>query len=1477
MKTTARPDHATLAPPETPVRPTVVSSRRSVTRLGRRMARSPWLLVPIALLAFVLRVHGLKWDGGYHLHPDERFITIVITDRILPDWPPQWGAILDPDNSPLNPRSNDPATGQPRDFAYGSLPLYVTKAVAAGMQVVSGMPWTDYDHIVLVGRVLSALLDVGTVLLVYALARRYGRAYANLAAFLLAVCVLHIQLAHFFATDTWVTFFATAAVLALVQAVERQRTRDFVVAGALIGAAVASKASVAFLAFPALAAVGIIWARARQTGTVAEGEPSPALRALFLALTIFWSALITFAIAEPYALFRIRTYLTAIGTQARLVRGDLDYPYTRQYVGAGLTYHLRNLVIWGMGPALGILALAGLLWAIVRLIQRRAAVDTILVAWALPYLAYTVPQSVKFMRYLQPVYPVLIVLGVALLRDLAVARRLRLPLRLRRFAAGMRPTSRVAMLAIVVCTVVWAVAFSSIYDQTHSRVAASAWMSGHIPLGATVATEAWDDSLPLPLPDMPSYSCVRLNSANPSQCTGLDFYPDEGSGEARLQYIARALNQSDFIVESSNRLYGSIPKLPWRYPVTTRYYDLLFANSLGFTKVYDETVSPHLGPWQIHDQHADESFTVYDHPRVTIFQKSRSLSIDELRPLFADVLAVQALPQRDPPGKSLLLSGPVETLPTVSDRSWAGRLGRNGIVIVAAYLLLFELFGIIGWSLASVLFRGFPDRGWGLAKLIGWLGCAYLVWLGASVRAISFTLVWCIVAVAGCAACALASLWRRRRVIVADIRAAWPVMVACEGTMLAGFALFLIFRLRNPDLWQTYWGGEKPFEMAHLNAILRSAHFPPYDPWFSGGYINYYYYGSYLHAFVMKLTGAAPEVAFNVAVPVTMAVIWGAAFSIGAALWRAVRRRAHTGTRTVIVGGIGAAAAVALFGNLDAFGQVAGSLRDGLGLHGATDRFDFWESTRIIPGTINEFPFFSGLWADLHAHVVALPFALLMAAVSLAVATDWRDGTHADGTIHRVWRAGGLPVPLLALASLVVGALYCINAWDFPTALLLLALGLVVGLRDAGRSWPRVVGGAALGTGITAVAAYLLYLPFFRHFQSLYGALARVRQPTPLGEFLVIFGLPCAVIGIGLALMRPGGGWLRTFVVDVRCRLIGVAAVIGALVAAASHRYVLLVTLPMLAVAAIVWFRSEGQPGKRMALGLAGVGLGLLSVIEVAFLADDLIGGDFERMNTVFKFDYQAWWLLMLAAVGILAIIIERWRATPPAAQVGISTLLVVGIALSLCYPLFGSPARLGQRMNPPPVHAGLDGFAWMQTGSVPADQFNNSGSGEPVFFADDLALIDYLNANVRGTPVIAEASIGPYRGNGSRISSATGFPTIIGWERHEEQQRDRTILPARVEDVRTIYTSSEPRAVQDVLDLYHVRYIVLGDVERKTKLEAGQIGAARTGEAYASPVGITTLTRMTEQGALRVAWQSGTTILYEVVGGWRGELSNGG
>ncbi|HEY8290912.1 MAG TPA: DUF2298 domain-containing protein, partial [Thermomicrobiales bacterium] len=523
------------------------------------------------------------------------------------------------------------------------------------------------------------------------------------------------------------------------------------------------------------------------------------------------------------------------------------------------------------------------------------------------------------------------------------------------------------------------------------------------------------------------------------------------------------------------------------------------------------------------------------------------------------------------------------------------------------------------------------------------------------------------------------------------------------------------------------------------------------------------------------------------------------------------------------------------------------------------------------------------------AHVIALPFTILAVAVSVAIATasDRRNSPVAEAVqpmTPSLAQAGKpllrKPMPpwgALILAGLIVGALYCTNTWDFPTALALVWLGLIVRFRASRADWLFACVSATACAVFVGAVAYVGYLPFFTHFQSLYGSVARVRQPSPLGAFLVIFGLQVLILVAALLLLRPVRGWFTTIRADARCTAIAGAGACALGAALATRRFVLVVTLPLLCMLPVLWLRMDAQPGRRIAFGIAAVALGLLSVIEVVFLADDLIGGDFERMNTVFKFDYQAWTLLALASVALISIVVERWRATPAAWQVTVSCLLGATVFLSLFYPVFGTPARLRQRMQSPPTNAGLNGFAWMATGSVPADQFNNSGTGEPVSFAGDLALIHWLNDTVHGTPVIAEASIGPYRGNGSRISSATGFPTIIGWERHEEQQRDRLILPARVEDVRRIYTSAEPRAVQDVLDRYHVQYIVVGDVERKTKLGGGQIGAAANGEPYASPMGLATLGRMADQGTLRVAWQSGTTLLYEVTGGWRAGATDAG
>jgi uncharacterized membrane protein len=110
------------------------------------------------------------------------------------------------------------------------------------------------------------------------------------------------------------------------------------------------------------------------------------------------------------------------------------------------------------------------------------------------------------------------------------------------------------------------------------------------------------------------------------------------------------------------------------------------------------------------------------------------------------------------------------------------------------------------------------------------------------------------------------------------------VWIHAEAVFWLAFALFLALRFLNPDGWHPLWGGEKPMEFAQINAIARSAYFPPYDPWFADGYINYYYYGFYLIAFLLKAVGIPAEVGFNLAQPTVMALLASAVFSVGAAI-----------------------------------------------------------------------------------------------------------------------------------------------------------------------------------------------------------------------------------------------------------------------------------------------------------------------------------------------------------------------------------------------------------------------------------------------------------------------------------------------------------------------------------------------------------------------------------------------------------------
>lgn len=1467
----------------------------TVASAPRRLPLSAtrYLLLAVTLIvAALLRINGLNWDDGRLLHPDERHIADVIVNRIHA---PDARTILDPAHSSLNPRSLDPKPppGQRprmRQFAYGSLPLFVTDFVAFLWGKLLGQNWNDFFRVFRVGRALTVGFDLITVLLAYALARRaYGEVAGQLAAAFYALSVMAIQLAHFWVTDSWLTTFTTAGLLATIYAARSTGVRALALAGFLTGCAMATKSTAVLGAIPL--AVALVIAR--------QGQP----RRLFAhAAVVATMTLLAFVLFEPYAVLDPATYLRDLAEQSAIIGGRFDVPYTRQYVGTiPLIYQAKNVLGWELGPPLGLLTLCGLGYAIWRATRVRRAEELVLLAWVLPYLGLIAAQEAKFPRYLLPALPVLLTFAASLLVRAGAftalrARGLSVPHWRSRVAATM-----VAVL-VVLSTGLIAVAFEAIYSRPNTRVAASEWIYANVPAGASLSAETWDDPLPLLLGPGKSLADYRYHIVS------FDLYNDRPPGvrtpstAAEFNYIADRLDRVDYIVESSARLYGSIPRLPWRYPVQQQYYQLLFAGRLGFSPIYENVSFPSLGPWTFNDQFMDESFTVYDHPRVVLFKRDRTLSRAELRGLFAPALERPMAVTRNPPTKSLLLDQLVDRLPAVQDYDWNRLLGRHEFAAALVWLIVLEWLGLIGLPLCLCLFGRFPDRGWGLAKLVGWLIVGYPLWLGASLRLTRFTLPFVALMFLLASAGAFAWFLRDRHTFARQLRDSRRLILLTEAVFLIAWCFFLVLRFLNPDLWHTYWGGEKPMELAQINAILRSVNFPPYDPWFADGIVNYYYFGQYLVAVLMKLTGIPVETAFNLALPGVSALLATGACTVSLAIAARIIGRGRSASPLAAFGVVGALMFVGI-GNLDGAARLLGAWRDPTGTPLSFDYF--WGASRAVSGAITEFPYFSQVWGDLHAHVIALPFTILAVGVAIALAGAVPVNHHTDPGGQSFLVSFLAFTPYLLLQALVLGALAATNSWDVPTYLLLTGAALFISSRFDGAPGSAGLasraGAAVAGAALTGLAAYALYLPFFSNFEALVGSLQRTRSPTSLPSYLDHFGLFIAITAalsmVGLGLWRwPGSGrpprWLSVApLIALVAGAIGynstritlwLAAVPGFpwdWTASAPQRgstAALLSALLVLVVAllALLW----RAPAMRVPLVLLAGALGVTLGPEVVFVADDLRGGEWERMNTIFKFYLQGWTLFAFGTLGALAwlyVTAPRWSLAPfwrlprridrhanaRALQFVAGGFVALLFAASLVYPLVATPLRVEEQFDRPAEYGPtFNGLRWMEYGTIPNERC------EQIAFRDDYAAIRWLNESIRGTPVFAEASIGPYRGNGSRFANATGFPTILGWDRHEYQQRPPSGIQTRARDVRELYNGANVAEKLAILQRYHVSFVIVGAVERHWYLPAAPgTPACGATERYASSTGLRALEGMRGQ-YLEAVFQSGETIVYRVL-----------
>ncbi|MFQ6000705.1 MAG: DUF2298 domain-containing protein [Anaerolineae bacterium] len=1390
-------------------------------------------LALILVIGAALRFYGLNWDQNHHLHPDERWITMVATRLDIPplqEWPRFFNPALAAQATERDPNFFAPQTSplNPRFFAYGSLPLYLLRLAAHLLSLLAPLSrlfsfWpslaqalaalkgiSDYDHLTLLGRVISALLGTANIYLTYLVGKRvHGSKVGLLAATFSAFTVFQIQVAHFYAVDVILLFFTLLFFYFALGLAKGGGVREAVLLGVTLGLALATKFSAAPLVLAFLGAFLLRW-RAQKGWK--ENAILLLLSLLFLALAFF--------VAQPYAILDWKTFAGDVVEQGEMVRGIRDYPYTRQYTGTTpFLYQITQTILWAMGPPLGVLAWCGFLFALWRGLRWRGPWELLLLAWTVPYFLTTGSFYVKFLRYMLPLFPFFYIMAANMLFAWQESLKANW---------WGRALWYVACGFVILCSLLYSLAFESIYARPHSRVQASEWIYRHIPSHSVLAEEHWDDDLPLGM---------RVDgeprSINEYRTVTMALYePDD---EAKYQEIVDNLRETDYIILSSNRLYGSIPRLPQRYPITTRYYELLFDEELGFRLVKAFTSYPGLFGLPIVDDRADESFTVYDHPKVLIFQKRRDLRDEEFADLFAE--ALEPSPER-PSGKTLLLDEPVDELPVIRDRGWNRLANSHPLLSILFWWLAVEMLGLAALPLTLLVFHHLADGGYILSKTLGLLVVAYLVWLAASLRLFTNSLPTILGAGLLLGLASFSLLLRGRQEIIALLSSRKGTIFISEAVFSCAFLLFVGIRLLNPDLWQPWNGGEKSMEFAYLNAIVKSPYFPPYDPYFAGGYINYYYYGLHLVSILIKLTGIVPQVAFNLAIPTLFALTVGNAFSLGYNLTRKY------------LWGVVAPVFLAFLGNLDGLVQIVERLGDLGGLEfrspipgveglvravpgllqlllgrGALPPFDYWRSTRVIPFTINEFPFFSFLFADLHPHMIGIPFTIFLLALVFA----WRRRSGQDGLFSLD------SLVLVLFLGLSLGGVAVINTWDLPTYFLIILGAFLLRAWAQGGAWATAKAlSASLGI---VVLGLLLYLPFFSYYQPLHVGLGLVRRRTGIEPFLTIWGFFVFLIGSYLLL-------------SVRRRLRGREALLAfgsvslaILVFLLLKEWVLALLFPLLILAGILILSDDSQPERGFIHLLGFLGLGILLGCEVVYLRDFLQGGDYRRMNTIFKFYIQAWVLLSVAGAAVLP---QLWRCLRGVMwrRLWQGAFLALFLASSI-YTVFGTQARVRDRFPGarPPLGT-LDGLAFMTVG-----RYTWPDESNPIELRYDYEAIQWFLANVEGTPVVAEAALPYYREGGLRVASYTGLPTLVG--AHQNEQRYGWMVAQREAEARSLYESTDLQETKALLEELDIRYIYVGQLER-TVYPARSLAKFDT---------------LLEEGYLELAYQNPRVRVYKVKG----------
>ena len=683
------------------------------------------------------------------------------------------------------------------------------------------------------------------------------------------------------------------------------------------------------------------------------------------------------------------------------------------------------------------------------------------------------------------------------------------------------------------------------------------------------------------------------------------------------------------------------------------------------------------------------------------------------------------------------------------------------VAYAIVWWLILVVIGLITFPLVSRVCGRLPDKGYSVSKILGLVFLTYFSWLFASLHLLKFGYID--ISVVFVLLLALSFYLGRKSLNLKTL----PLksMLISEAIFTVAFALFLVYIRYKPDIFYAY--SEDFMDFAFLQSILRSSYFPPADAWLSGFSLPYYYGGQVTVAILTLASKVPSSISYNLAIASFFGLVATASYGIGYSL---------TGRKLY---GFVALVFVSIVGYISGVFELSAFVFH----HHLLDYSDngartFWGwlvtfdvGTGVIPHTEQLYPYAAFLQRHLHAYLMSIPFQLMFLTLILSL-------LKKDNESFQRGKWDWLLVVFVLGISL--GFFLLLNTWDYPIYAALIVLVFLFFRLNISRKCIAPI----------LLLSLLCYVPYFttRGWSGAQG-IGIVHGRTELADFVELFAL---FLFVAFSFFYV---WFKGRVLKgEKLILVIVFFIILAALSFLLNFQLLLVLAPLILIPLYCILKSRKRAETELMFFFVLMAALLVLFCEIFFINDSLSGLD-ERYNTVMKFYFPVWILLAIASAYGVFRVMQRAAGKLKGVWVGALIVLIICCLMQPVGQTIGWASGKRSYFN---IGRGtLDGTAYVKT-----------------IAPGDYEAIQWINANIRGQPVILEAPGGAYQFT-SYIATMTGLPTVVGWVTHEVMWRGSwEPMSERSTDVDNIYNSPDSDEALALLKKYNVEYVYVGKAE---------------------------------------------------------------